>query len=126
MRNSIKLILATLLFVACNSTTKNLGDSFVPKNPVSVHAVIERLKAETSVSDVQIEGKISKSCTSEGCWFTIKDDSTGNEVLFDVKDKKFRVPTNSPEKQVVVMADASNDSTSEQKFVLSVKGLMFK
>ena len=126
MRNSIKIIFATLLFIACNSTTKNLGDSFVPKNTISVHTVTERLKSESTISNIQIEGKIEKSCTNEGCWFTIKDDSIGNEILFDVKDKKFRVPTNSSGKTVVVLADASIDSTSEQKFVLSVKGLMFK
>lgn len=126
MRNSIKIIFATLLFIACNSTTKNLGDSFVPKNTISVHTVTERLKSESTISNIQIEGKIEKSCTSEGCWFTIKDDSIGNEILFDVKDKKFRVPTNSSGKTVIVLADASIDSTSEQKFVLSVKGLMFK
>lgn len=126
MRNTFIFIIAALYLVACNSTTKNLGDSFVPKNPVSVHTLVEKMKIESTITDMQIEGKIVKSCTSEGCWFTIKDDSTGNEVLFDVKDKKFRVPTNSPEKTVIVLADANNDSTSQQKFVLSVKGLMFK
>lgn len=112
--------------MACQTTSKNLGEKFEPRNTVSVHNVVERLKTEPVVNNVQIEGKIAKSCMSEGCWFTIKDDSTGNEILFDVKDKKFRVPINSPEKQVIVLADALKDSTSEQKFTLSVKGLMFK
>ena len=47
-------------------------------------------------------------------------------MLFDVQDKKFRVPTNSPGKTVIVLADAVNDSSVEQQFNLLVKGLMFK
>lgn len=126
MQKIIYSIFILISITACQSTTKNLGEVFVPKNVVSVHEVVERLKTENVVSDVQIEGKIVKSCMSEGCWFTMKDDSTGKEMLFDVKDKKFRVPINSPEKQVVILADAMNDSTTEQKIVLSVRGLMFK
>ncbi len=120
------LLLSIVFIISCTTTTKNLGDSFVQKNPIKVHQVITQLKIEPFIANVQIEGKIAKSCMSEGCWFTIKDDSSGNEILFDVKDKKFRVPINSPEKEVILLADASVDSASEQKFVLSVKGLMFK
>ncbi|MFN8283112.1 MAG: DUF4920 domain-containing protein [Chitinophagales bacterium] len=126
MQKIICSILILMSIMACQTTSKNLGEKFEPRNTVSVHNVVERLKTEPVVNNVQIEGKIAKSCMSEGCWFTIKDDSTGNEILFDVKDKKFRVPINSPEKQVIVLADALKDSTSEQKFTLSVKGLMFK
>ena len=61
MRNSIKIIFATLLFIACNSTPKNLGDSFVPKNTISVNTVTERLKSESTISTNKIKGKIKKS-----------------------------------------------------------------
>ena len=95
------------------------------KDPISVDSILHQLKASNSVSNIQVEGKIEKSCMSEGCWFTIKDDN-GNEILFNVKDKKFRVPINSPGKAVVVLADAVRDTTSQQMAELSVRGLRFK
>ena len=125
----MKKILFSILFVsmlvACESTTKTFGAAFTVKNPVSINEVLSQLKTNQTVNDVQIEGKIEKSCMSEGCWFTIKD-TGGTEVLLDVKDKKFKVPTNSPGKTVVLLADAVQDSTSEQKITLWVKGMMFK
>lgn len=125
----MKKLLYALLFVSmisgCESTTKNFGQPFTVKNPVSVQEVLTQLKSSNIVSDVQIEGKIEKSCMTEGCWFTIND-AAGKEVKFDVKDKKFKVPTNSPGKDAILLADATSDSTSEQKVTFSVKGMMFK
>ena len=124
-----KIIFYSILLVsmmsACERTTKNFGEHFTVKNPVSIDEVLTQLKANNSVKEVQIEGKIEKSCMSEGCWFTIKD-ATGTEIKFDVQDKKFKVPTNSPGKVAVLLADASQDTTTEQKVTLSVKGMMFK
>src|SRR3954470_13524537 len=94
------------LLTACMSTTKNLGEAFTPKNPVSIDALLQRVSTEKSVEGVQVEGKVEKSCMSEGCWFTLKDQS-GKEVHLDVKDKKFKVPTNSPGQNVIVLADAA-------------------
>ncbi|MDB5228469.1 MAG: hypothetical protein JWN78_2662 [Bacteroidota bacterium] len=111
--------------ISCQSTTKNLGEQFMVKNPVSVDSVLHQLSVSNSIPDIQVEGKIEKSCMSEGCWFTIKD-LGGNEILFNVKDKKFRVPINSPGKEVVVLADAASDTTSKQRAELSVRGLRFK
>ncbi len=125
----MKQLFYSLLFIslmtACESTTKNFGEQFIIKNTVSIDGVLAQLKSVAILNNIQIEGKIEKSCMSEGCWFTIKD-VTGKEVLFDVKDKKFKVPTNSPTKTVVVLADAIQDTTSEQKVTLYVKGMMFK
>jgi hypothetical protein len=102
-----------------------LGQTFTPQNPVSVDAVITQLKTTPEVKDIQVEGVVDKSCKGEGCWFTIKD-ANGEEITFDIADKKFRIPTNSPGKTVIVLADATQDTTSEQQMALSVKGLMFK
>lgn len=113
------------LMTACQSTTKQLGEPFTVSKPISVDEAILQLNATTSINDIQIEGKIEKSCMTEGCWFTIKDMS-GTEIVFDVKDNKFKVPTNSPGKTAVILADLSKDSTTEQKTILSVKGMMFK
>lgn len=113
------------LITGCESTTKNLGEHFTVKNPVSLDAILTQVKTTGSAKDVQIEGKIEKSCMSEGCWFTIKD-ADGTEVKFDVLDKKFKVPTNSPGKTTVILADVASDTASEQKARLSVKGMMFK
>ena len=125
----MKQLFYSLLFIsvmtACESTTKTFGEHFSVKNPVSVDELLTQLKTNAALNDVQIEGKIDKSCMSEGCWFTIKDVS-GAEILFNVKDKKFKVPTNSPGKVAVLLADAVQDTTSEQKADLQVKGLMFK
>lgn len=125
MKKILYSILFVSMLVACESTTKTFGDAFTVKNPVSINEVLTQLKTNQTVNDVQIEGRIEKSCMSEGCWFTIKD-AGGTEVLLDVKDKKFKVPTNSPGKTVVLLADAVQDSTSEQKVTLWVKGMMFK
>ena len=125
MKKIFYSILLISIFSACESTTKNFGEHFIVKNPVSVNEVLLEIKRTNPVKDIQIEGIIEKSCMSEGCWFTIKD-SSGNEIHFDVKDKKFKVPTNSPGQTVVVLADVSKDTNSEQKIMLSVKGMMFK
>ena len=125
MKNFLFSILLISLLTACESSPKNLGEQFAVKNPVSVNDVLTQLNSNNSAKDLQIEGKIEKSCMSEGCWFTIKD-AGGAEILFDIKDKAFKVPTNSPGKTVIALADAAQDSSSEQKFTLSVRGLLFK
>jgi uncharacterized lipoprotein YajG len=130
MKNLIYLLFATIYLTACQSTTNQLGEKFVVKNPITVDDVISQLNTNYSIKDVQVEGKITKSCMSEGCWFTIND-ASGKEILFDVKDKKFRVPINSPDKLVVVLADAQLDTTAagdekNSKYKLSAKGLLFK
>ena len=120
------IILSTILLLSgCMSTTKNLGEPFTVKTPVTVDALLTQLGTTDPINDIQVEGKVEKSCMSEGCWFTIKD-GKGNEVLFNVKDKKFRVPVNSPGMHVVVLADASRDSSSQQKALLSVRGMRFQ
>lgn len=125
----IKKIFYALVLVniiaACESTTKNLGEQFTVQKPVSINEVLTQLQSNNSLKDIQIEGTIEKSCMSEGCWFTIKD-TNGTEILFNVKDKKFKVPTNSPGKVAILLADAAQDTTSEQKVDIEVKGLMFK
>lgn len=124
MKNIVYATLLLLLF-SCKSTTKNLGEQFTVENPITIDALLEQLSTKDSLMGIQIEGTIAKSCMSEGCWFTIKDKSD-KEILFDVKPGAFRVPINSPDRTVVVLADAIKDSTSEQQFNLIVSGMMFK
>ncbi len=116
---------AVLFFVACDNSPKQLGEKFTAQKTISVDEVASQLQSQPTLQAVQIEGIIDKSCKGEGCWFTIKD-AQGTEILFDIKDKKFKVPTNSPGKTAIVLADAEVDSTADQKFNLLVKGLMFK
>lgn len=125
MKKIFYVLIFISMMVACESTTKNLGEQFTVQQPVSIDEVLVQLQSNNSLKDIQIEGTIEKSCMSEGCWFTIKDTS-GTEILFNVKDKKFKVPTNSPGKVAIMLADAARDTTSEQKVDLEVKGLMFK
>ena len=125
MKRIFYLLFLISMFTACQNSPKNLGQTFTPKQPVSVSTVLHELKATPKLADVQIEGVVANSCKGEGCWFTIKD-TTDTEITFDIADKKFSMPKDSPGKTVVVLADASQDSTVEQKVVLSVKGLMFK
>ena len=125
MKRIFYLLFFIAIFTACQNASKNLGQPFTPKQPVSVSTVMGTLKTTPKLSDVQIEGVVENSCKGEGCWFTIKD-STGTEITFDIADKKFSIPKDSPGKSVIVLADATQDSTAEQKAVLSVKGLMFK
>jgi hypothetical protein len=113
-----------ILLISCQSTTKNLGEQFTPKAPLSVDALLAEVQTSGGVKDVQVQGKVEKSCMSEGCWFTIRD-ASGKEVLFNVKDKKFKVPVNSPGQTVIVLADAARDTSSEQKTELLVRGMRF-
>ena len=124
MRTSLLILLIAIL-VGCMSTTKHFGQVFEPKAPVTVDSLITALHDKGSLKDVQVEGKVEKSCMSEGCWFTILD-ANGKEVLFNIKDKRFRVPVNSPGQSVVVLADASLDTSAEHNPELSVKGMRFK
>ena len=125
MKRSLIIVLLLSIFAACETSSKQLGVKFSEKNTITVDDLIARINTNPVVNDIQISGKIDKSCRSEGCWFTVKD-KDGAEILFDVKDKLFKVPTNSPGKSVVILEDAAQDSTTEQKFTLSVKGIMFK
>jgi hypothetical protein len=111
--------------IACQSTTKNFGEPFTPKDPVTVDALLKQVSIAGHLSDIQVEGKVVKSCMTEGCWFTLANGS-GDEVLFTVKDKKFRVPVNSPGESVIVLADAVQDTSAAGKALLSVKGMRFK
>lgn len=125
MRKILISLLTVVVFGACNNSTKNMGEQFTASSPISLDAALQQADAEEDIKNIQIEGKIEQSCMSKGCWFTLKD-ASGNEVLLDVLDEKFKVPTNSAGKEVVVLADIRKDSTSEQKYLLSVKGMMFK
>jgi uncharacterized protein YdeI (BOF family) len=126
--NKIICALTALLLFSCQSTTKNLGEQFEVKTPVSIDALIKQLDSMPSVKDIQIEGTVAKSCMSEGCWFTIKD-AGGTEILLDIKDKSFKVPTNSPGQTVIVLADAVKNSSAksdEEPYNISVRGMRFK
>lgn len=134
MKNSFKKIIYIIIiafnFIGCQSTTHNLGEQFVVKNPISVDSALTILNTTSALKDVQVEGVINKSCMSEGCWLTIKD-AAGSEILFNVADKKFTIPMNSPGKAVVVLVDeAATIKNSEGKELpkneLDIKGLLFK
>lgn len=130
MKKLIYIIIITFSFAACESTSKNLGEKFEVKNPISVDAALALLNDTIPLQDVQVEGVINKSCMSEGCWITIKG-KTESEVLFTVTDKKFRIPTNSPGEAVVVLVDAkaTEKNTADKelpKNELYIKGLLFK
>ena len=79
----IYVLLSVLILQACQSTTHNLGEQFLVKNPVMVDSVLTLINSENTLQDVQVEGVIQKSCMSEGCWLTIKNNS-GEEILFNV------------------------------------------
>ncbi|MBK9330292.1 MAG: DUF4920 domain-containing protein [Sphingobacteriales bacterium] len=127
MKKIIYVLTACILF-ACQSTTRNMGEQFEVKSPVSIDALTKQLDSIPSATDIQIEGTVAKSCMSEGCWFTIKD-ADGTEILLDIKDKSFKVPTNSPGQTVIVLADAVKNSSAksdEEPYNISVRGMRFK
>ncbi len=134
MKNSSKKIIYIIIiafnFIGCQSRTHNLGEQFVVKNPISVDSILTILNTTSVLKDLQVEGVINKSCMSEGCWLTIKD-ASGSEILFNVANKKFTIPMNSPGKAVVVLVDeAATIKNTEGKELpkneLDIKGLLFK
>ncbi|HPA35261.1 MAG TPA: DUF4920 domain-containing protein [Chitinophagales bacterium] len=125
MKKLLSILLLAATIVACQNTSKNLGETFTPQQPMTIDAVAAQLAQQPELKNIQIEGVVEKSCMSIGCWFSIKDEK-GNAIVLDIADEQFKVPTNSPGKTVIVLADAKQDSTSEQKIAISVKGMMFK
>ena len=129
MQKLIYILFAAICATSCQSTSHNLGEQFEVKNTISVDSAITLLNSTVALQDVQVEGTINKSCMSEGCWLTIKDIS-GNEILFNVSDKKFKIPMNSPNKKAVMLVDAASTVKVNQekspKNELSIKGLVFK
>lgn len=125
MRNFISVLCVTALYVACQMKNPQLGDAFKVQQPITVNEVINKMEADSLLNNIQIEGKIDKSCMSEGCWFIIKD-AANNEILFDVKDKAFRVPTNAAGRTAIILADVKKNPDSEQQMDIAVKGMMFK
>lgn len=111
--------------MSCQTDVKSLGKKFTESNPITVDSLISKTKTATHVDGAQVSGTINKSCRSEGCWFTIKDKS-GAEVYFDIKDKDFKMPLNSPERQVIALVNADTSSEAENGVSIDVKGVMFK
>lgn len=121
------IILLTMLN-ACQLTPKHLGEDFQEQNIQSIDAMIEDLKLNKKIENAKIEGKIYKTCLSEGCWFMIQDKDQ-NEIILRIKDKKFRMPNTSADKSAVVLLDASVVDTTYQAdewYAIEVKGIKFK
>ncbi len=119
------LISFFMLFSACNQEVKTLGKKFTENKPISIDSLLSQTKSSGHVEAAQVEGAIFKSCRSEGCWFTIKDKS-GQEVLLEIKDKHFKMPLNSPERQAVALVNADTSADSDNGVSIDVKGIMFK
>ena len=125
MRLFILTFFVSVIFTSCQTDVKTLGKKFTESNPISVDELISKTKAEGHLDQAQVTGKIDKSCRSEGCWFTIKDNN-GAEVYLDIKDKGFKMPLNSPERQVVALVNADTSAAAESGISIDVKGVMFK
>lgn len=86
MKKSIFLILAIFLF-ACGSEKYGAGvDKSAPK--VAVKDVI--LNPAYQGKTVNLEGKITTQCASNGCWFFLQDGS--GQIFIDLSTNGFAIP----------------------------------
>ena len=118
--------LILLVTTACNmSEPKELGVKFEVNNPMSIDELVEQMKIQPQLENIQLKGEINKSCLSEGCWFTIKD-KNGNSYTIDVKDEQFRLPNTSAGKIVIALLDAKTDTTdNEPELILETTGIKY-
>jgi predicted transcriptional regulator len=130
MKRIAILLLSTLLIVACQLTPKQLGEPFEENNIITIDDLLSQLETQNTLEKIQIEGTIYKTCLSEGCWFAIQD-KNNNEIILNIKDKKFRMPNTSSDKKVIVLADATYIQADTingigKKYKIDVRGVKFK
>lgn len=128
MKKIIGYLVCCCFVMSCQLTPTKLGEDFIEKDIMTLESVLERIRNYEQLKSVQIEGKIYKTCLSEGCWFIIKD-KQANEIILRIKDKRFRIPNTSSGKNVLILLDAkvvdSSYKTSEW-YSLEVRGIKFK
>ena len=91
------------------------GEKFNAKNPMTVQALANKLKAKNDLNG-QVKGKVIAVCENKGCWLTMElPDKSTMRVKF--KDYGFFVPTELAGKEVILNGNAKIKivSVSEQK-----------
>lgn len=119
-----------MLATGCQTGPAKLGETFTEKDPMSVDAVVQALKAGETLTGVQLAGKIDKNCMEKGCWLSMMS-SDGSELLMTFKDEAFTIPINSVGRQIVVLGDAravtdTVEGKPETSYEFECTGLMFK
>ena len=75
------------------------GEFTVSEAPITLAKAIEQ--AAGHEGPVKVEATVAKVCKKKGCWFTMADDSTDEEIRVKMKDYGFFVPRNADGAKVV-------------------------
>lgn len=114
-------ILICLFFVlSCNFTPTHLGTPFLIKNPISIDNLLTQLENQKELKGIQVKATVHQSCLSEGCWLIVKNNK-GDDIKIDVKDKKFRIPTPTKGKEVVLLLDAEKTNEHISLWLLGIE-----
>lgn len=95
MRKAL-FILLTLVLFACAS--EKYGAGFDKSYPIlTVKDVV--LDPKYQGKTVNLEGKITTQCASNGCWFFLRDDT--GQIFIDLSQKGFAIPQKQGKKAKV-------------------------
>ncbi|ADU65646.1 nucleic acid binding OB-fold tRNA/helicase-type [Desulfurispirillum indicum S5] len=85
----LALVAISLLLVACGTKEEVYGSGVNPAAPVITvqDAFFNKDLLETEVT---MEGFIQTQCTSNGCWFMLKDDT--GQIFVDLSRHSFSLP----------------------------------
>jgi hypothetical protein len=121
MKKIIVLIIAVVMFTACDNVKKenkdkskdlavnylSFGEKISSDNSMSREAMYKKFKSlkKGDTIAVKFSSKINKVCKKKGCWMRL-DLGQGEESMVRFKDYGFFMPLNSDNKEVIVRGKA--------------------
>jgi hypothetical protein len=126
MKKLSLILLVAISIVACNNDPRTklpqsgtFGVAFDTTNSTPAEDLDAILNITNNVG-LKATGTIAQYCKGEGCWLTLKN-KQGEEVLVNVKDKKFVLPYNIDGKTAFVNGVASRDTTEDGKAGITIE-----
>ena len=108
-------ILFTMAFNSCKqavSTTDDIhfGEVITEEGAASFVQVIDQLKTEDEVN-TKVVGTIQKVCKKKGCWVTLSDSQSEENLFVKFKDYGFFLPLDCEDRKVVMDGKAFKETT---------------
>ncbi|MEO6167143.1 MAG: DUF4920 domain-containing protein [Chitinophagales bacterium] len=117
----MKILIALVCLLAVISTCsdspsppKFYGQTFDTTNVITVTELVSKMQGKSKVAAI-VEGNVTESCQSEGCWLNMKND--GAAAVFVDWDHNFNTPKDLTGKRVLAFGYAYIDSTKTEAVI---------
>lgn len=121
--NYIVISIFILILSAC-SGEKQFGETFTP-GAITPIAVIDSEGEKYIGKSIQMEGEITKVCTTMKCWFYMKD-AKNKQVHVDLEMNKHFAADISSGDQVIVKGTIQRSQPNSPKLSLIAHGIIVK